>query len=124
MSVVEEDFSHLKPKQLRKAPILSFDKKEEQFGTVSDEDTKTTKFVITNKGKSDLIIHKIVTQCECIEVTADKMLVTKSESAVLTVKYSPRKYIGVDERYINIISNDPKNSNFVLTIKSYVLPAE
>ena len=124
LSVVEEDFSKLTPKQLRKAPILSFDKTEEQFGTVSDEDTKTVMFKLTNKGKSDLIIHKLVNQCECLEVVSDKMNVKKGDFATITVKYSPRKYIGVDERFINIISNDPKNSNFVLTIKSYVLPAE
>ncbi len=124
LSVVEEDFSKLTPKQLRKAPILSFDKTEEQFGTVSDEDTKTVIFKLTNKGKSDLIIHKLVNQCECIEVVSDKMNVKNGDVASITVKYSPRKYIGVDERFINIISNDPKNSNFILTIKSYVLPAE
>jgi hypothetical protein len=124
LSVVEEDFSNLTRKQLKKAPSLSFDKTEEQFGTVSDEDTKMAIFKLTNKGKSDLIIHKLVNQCECLEVESDKMNVKKGDFATITVKYSPRKYIGVDERFINIISNDPKNSNFTLTIKSYVLPAE
>lgn len=124
LSVVEEDFSKLTPKQIRRAPILSFDKTEVQFGTVSDEDTKTVSFKLTNKGKSDLIIHKIVNQCEYIEIESDKMLVRKGDFAVITVKYSPKKYIGVDERFINVITNDPKHSNFTLTIKSYVLPAE
>lgn len=124
LAVVEEDFTKLTPKQLRRAPILSFDKTEEHFGTVSDEDTKVALFKLTNKGKSDLIVHKIVNQCECIEVQSDKMSIKKGEFATLTVRYSPRKYIGVDERFVNLITNDPKNSNFTLTIKSYVLPAE
>jgi hypothetical protein len=124
LSIVEEDFSKMTTRQIKKAPILSFDKTEEQFGTVSDADTKTVMFKMTNKGKSDLKIHKIVNQCECLEVESDKMTIKKGEFATLVVKYSPRKYIGVDERFINLISNDPKNSNFTLTIKSYVLPAE
>ncbi|MCX6185932.1 MAG: DUF1573 domain-containing protein, partial [Bacteroidetes bacterium] len=79
---------------------------------------------IFNKGKSNLILHKIISQSESLEVSSDKMIVKKGDFASITVKYSPRKYIGVDERFINVISNDPKNSNFSLSIKSYVLPAE
>ena len=123
-SIVAQDFSKLTKKQLKKSPIIVLNKIEEQFGTISDEDTKTTIFKIFNKGKSNLILHKIISQSESLEVSSDKMIVKKGDFASITVKYSPRKYIGVDERFINVISNDPKNSNFSLSIKSYVLPAE
>ena len=123
-SDVDEDFSVLTKKQIKRAPILSFDKTEEQFGTIKDTDLKTTLFKLSNKGKDDLIIHKIINKSESIEVLIDKTIIKKGEIATLTINYSPKNYIGVDQRFINIISNDPKNSNAEISIKSYVLPAE
>ena len=123
-SEVVEDFSVLTKKQIKRAPILSFDKTEEQFGTIKDTDIKTTLFKLSNNGKNNLVIRKIINKSESIEVSTDKTIIKKGEVATLTIMYSPKHYIGVDQRFINIITNDPKNSSSEVSIKSYVLPAE
>ncbi len=54
------------------APIISLDKKEYDFGTVTDGDVVQTTFVITNTGKSPLIITDAKTTCGCTVPTWPK----------------------------------------------------
>ncbi|WP_347174536.1 DUF1573 domain-containing protein [Polaribacter uvawellassae] len=54
------------------APIVSLDKKEYDFGTVTDGDIIETTFVITNTGKSPLIITDAKTTCGCTVPTWPK----------------------------------------------------
>ncbi len=123
-SFVEEDFSTLNAKQTKRSPKIILDKNVVQLGTVNDNETKTVTFNITNKGKDDLILRKFIKPFNCLSIVADKMIIKKKGTATLTVTYLPKDYVGIDEQIINIISNDPINSNIEIAIKSYVVPGE
>ena len=47
------------------APIVQFDRKVHDFGTVKDGAIIETVFTLTNKGKSDLVITDAKTTCGC-----------------------------------------------------------
>lgn len=47
------------------APIIKFDKKIHDFGTVTDGAIIETSFILTNTGKTDLVITDAKTTCGC-----------------------------------------------------------
>lgn len=71
------------------APIIKFDKKEYDFGTVNDGDIIETTFTLTNSGKSPLVITDAKTTCGCTVPTWPKdKPIAPGESTEITVKFN------------------------------------
>ncbi|WKD86869.1 hypothetical protein KCTC32516_02249 [Polaribacter huanghezhanensis] len=71
------------------APVISLDKKEFDFGTVTDGDIIETTFIVTNTGKSPLIITDAKTTCGCTVPTWPKdKPIAPGESTEIAVKFN------------------------------------
>lgn len=70
------------------APIITFDKTEYDFGTVTDGDVIETVFTLTNTGKSALVITDAQTTCGCTVPTWPKgKAIEPGESTEIKVKF-------------------------------------
>lgn len=56
---IVEDFSHMTPEQLAKAPKIKFEKTSYDFGTVQEGQNVEYDYVLTNEGENDLYIRKV-----------------------------------------------------------------
>jgi len=71
------------------APVIKFDKLVYDFGTVTDGDIVETTFMLTNTGKSALIITDAKTTCGCTVPTWPKdKPVLPGESTEIKVKFN------------------------------------
>jgi len=111
-----EDFSKLTPKQLADAPKLNFNSKVFDFGTLKEGQTKTYEFVLTNKGKSDLIIRKIKSSCGCTIVKPETKVIKPGKSTKLVTTFNSAGKSGRQRKKIIITTNDPKNSSVNLNV--------
>jgi len=114
---IVEDFSMMTQKELKEAPKLSLKSAEVDLGNVPLFNTPTATFVITNKGKKDLIIRKIVRNCTCLTPEMAQTTIPKGKSAELKVQYSLVNMAGPDSKTLKMITNDPKNSEVTITVK-------
>jgi hypothetical protein len=120
-ATIEEDFSGLTPEQLANAPVVSFEESSFDFGEMKQGDKREHTFMMSNKGKSDLIIRKVRTSCGCTAVAPAKKVIVAGETAPLKVTFNSRGKHGRQSKSITVITNDPKNSTTVLRITSNVI---
>lgn len=114
---VIQDFSDLSKSERKKAPKAVFNKTEIDLGNHSLFSTPVAKFTITNKGKQDLIIHKVVRTCNCLTPSLSQMIIPKGKTATLDVTYSLANMAGPDTKTIKLITNDPNQPEVTLTVK-------
>lgn len=115
-TVHKEDFSNLTKAQLAKAPKMTFDRKFPiDFGkkTAGAKVKQTIK--ITNDGKTDLEIKKLIPSCSCITFTIEKQTLKPGESVVLTIQIDTvNQTIAKHTKYLTIYTNDPSQPEFNL----------
>tara|TARA_R110002124_G_scaffold250200_2_gene415231 strand:+ start:680 stop:1141 length:462 start_codon:yes stop_codon:yes gene_type:complete len=71
------------------APVITLDKKEYDFGTVTDGAIIETTFIVTNSGKSPLIITDAKTTCGCTVPTWPKdKPIAPGESTEIKVRFN------------------------------------
>ncbi len=70
------------------APIVSFNRVEYDFGTVKEGDIVETSFIVTNTGKSDLVITKAQSTCGCTVPVWPKGPIAPGESGEVKVKFN------------------------------------
>lgn len=110
MSVmVQEDFSHLTPGQLKNAPVIEVSETIVNFEEIDPETLSVSRSIdISNQGKDQLIIHRVYSIDKGIvpEISTNK--IKKGKTAQLTVTVHPEQLSSdvVNARVV-IISNDP-----------------
>lgn len=117
---VKEDFSKLSTTDKANAPKISFDKVEHDFGKLTMGDEVDTQFKITNNGKSKLLIRKTKASCGCTASKPQKTELEPGESTFIDVSFNSIGKKGHVVKYITVISNDPKNAEQRLKIRSQV----
>jgi hypothetical protein len=114
---IVEDFNSLSKSQLKKAPKMELNSREVDLGNVPLFNMPTAKFTIKNKGKSDLIIMRVIRSCNCLSPSFTQMVIPKGKSVDLNVIYSLANMAGPDTKTLKLITNDPNNSEITLTVK-------
>ena len=105
--------------QLAKQPKLILDKKEHNFGMISEAgDLITTEFKFTTSGKQLLKILTMDPSCGCISVKAPKKELQPGESMTVKVIFDTVTKKGYSNYSIGIICNDPTNPEFEIPIKA------
>ncbi len=105
--------------QLAKQPKLTLDKKEHNFGMISEAgDIITTEIKFTNSGKQLLKIYNMDPSCGCISVKAPKKELQPGESMIVKVIFDTVTKKGYSNYSIGIICNDPTNPEFEIPIKA------
>ena len=103
-----------------KVPKLSFDRSTHDFGPIKQGDTVSTNFVMTNSGKSDLIIYKTKASCGCTASEPEKTLLKPGEKSNLKVTFNSTGKSGQHAKSVTVYSNDPNYSEAMIVIKADV----
>ena len=119
-ATIAEDFTKLSEEQLAKAPVIDFDDKNFDFGTVAQGTKVEHDYVVKNNGTENLIIRKVKASCGCTAVTPAKTVLAKGESTTIHATFDSRGKSGRQQKTITVISNDPKQSNILLRISGTV----
>ena len=120
---IEEDFSALSQAELAKAPVLSVDDPEFKFGKITQGEKVEHTYVLTNSGKSDLLIRKVKASCGCTAVQPEKKVIGPGESVNIKTVFNSAGKLGNQNKTVTIITNDPKKSKMILWVKGEVLKA-
>ena len=113
----ERDVAYLK------LPVVSFDKASYDFGKINEGDVVETSFVITNIGKSDLIIKKASATCGCTIPDWPKEAIKPGESAPMKVKFNSRGKRNKISKTITLVTNTESGKETV-KITGFVNPKE
>ena len=119
-ATISEDFSNLTEEELAKAPVISFENKEYDFGTIKQQTKVAHNFNFTNTGKSDLIIRKVKASCGCTAVEPKDKVIPPGGSSTIKAIFNAGSRKGNQNKSITIISNDPKNYQVSLKMKGIV----
>lgn len=118
---IVEDFSGMSAEELAKAPQVSVDNPEVDFGQMKQTEKFEHNFVLTNTGESTLYIRKIKASCGCTAVQPEKQQVAPGESVKIKTIFNAAGKRGNQNKNVTIITNDPKRSSLILRIKGEVL---
>jgi|YNPMSStandDraft_1061717.scaffolds.fasta_scaffold44998_1 hypothetical protein len=123
-ATIEEDFSKLTPEQRANAPKANFNTNEFNFGTINEGEKREYDFILTNNGKSDLIIRKVKASCGCTAVTPTETVIKPGKSTNVKTIFDSTGKPGKQNRTITVITNDPENSNITLRVVGDVIKKE
>jgi hypothetical protein len=120
-ATLEDTPKKLTPEEAAKAPKLTFDKKEHDFGIINDHQEVSHLFTFTNKGKENLIIKKTKANCGCTASEPAKKVLAPGESSNIKVSFnSTGKHEGDNQQMVTIYSSDPQEPTQYITIKAKV----
>lgn len=110
------------PNQVKgKYPIITFNKKEHDFGTIKEGDKVETTFVFTNTGEADLLISDAKGSCGCTVPEYPKEPIKPGKTGKMKVSFDSNGKPGNQQKSVNITSNSMTGRD-VLTIKANVTP--
>lgn len=116
-----EDFASMSAEQIANAPIASFESTQFNFGTIKQHEKADVRFSFKNTGKSDLIIRKVRSSCGCTTVTPSNTVIKPGEKSFIDAVFDAGVRKGRQHKVINIITNDPKNSQVNLIVSGEVV---
>jgi hypothetical protein len=103
-----------------KIPSVSFDKTAHNFGNVKQFSKNNAIFNLTNVGEGTLHIRKVQTSCGCTIGTPKKIQLAPGESTEIEVIFDSGDRIGLQNKSITVICNDPKSPETILMVNSFV----
>lgn len=103
------------------AASISFDKTEYDFGTVNEGDVVETSFVVTNSGKTDLVITNAKPSCGCTVPVWPKEPIKPGASADISVKFNTAGKPNRQSKTITLTTNTATGRE-VLRLKGMVTP--
>jgi len=123
--VKQESVEKAKERDLKNEslPVAKFDKVEFDFGTIAEGDVVETSFVVTNSGKSNLVISNATASCGCTIPTWPKEPIKVGETAEIKVKFNSRGKRNKQSKAITLTTNTI-NGKEILKIKGFVTPKE
>lgn len=117
---MEDNFDHLKKREIRKGPKISFNKTLLDYGKVKSGGKYYQKITITNTGKKTLEIKDIYSSCRCEVVGTPPKTIEPGKSAVLKIAFDALWQKGRKYRNLIIYSNDPKNPKQKIVLRADV----
>lgn len=102
-------------------PRLVFDEPVIDFGRVPDHETRTARVVVRNAGGRPLTVQKVVPTCGCTTVGfKTPMTIPAGGESTITLDFDP-KGSGRQEKYVQVVSNDPGKPTSTVTIRADVI---
>lgn len=109
--------------QAKNLPVMSFENREHDFGTIQSGAAQETTFRFTNTGNAPLIITDAKSSCGCTVPEYPKNTpIAPGESGELLVKFNGSGQNQVIKT-ITVTANTEKNSE-ILRIKAFVMPKD
>ena len=100
---------------------ISFDKKVYDFGTVNEGDIVETVFVLTNTGKTDLVITNAQGSCGCTVPVWPKAPIKPGKTGDIKVKFNTSGKPNRQQKTVTLTTNT-ESGREVLTLKGSVTP--
>ena len=117
---IREDFSKLTPDQLANAPEAVFLTNTVNFDTLKNKKPVNCKFLLENRGNSNLIVRAVIPSCGCTAAKPDKLVLKPGDHAYIQAVFNPKGWDSNINKAITVITNDPKNYKQYLWIKGFV----
>ena len=103
------------------AASISFGKKEYDFGTVNEGDIVETSYLVTNSGKTDLVITNAQASCGCTVPVWPKNPIKPGATGEVKVKFNTSGKPNRQQKTITLTTNT-ESGREVLTLKGSVTP--
>lgn len=95
---------------------MRVNKESHDFGAAKPGSVLSTTFTISNTGKADLIIEKVLIGCECLSVEYPKEPIPPGGKAELKITFRTEGYTGKNVRSVTLVTNGfPPNKRLVVT---------
>jgi ribosomal protein L30E len=117
---IGEDFSKLSTAELANAPVAQFAQRSVEAGSVKVGESKAFSISVTNNGKSDLLLRKISSNCDCITLAANNAKSVKAGQTVELKATLSAKAKGKINKNISITTNAPRQANTVVRVSATV----
>jgi len=104
-------------------PVMKFDKRNFDFGTINENDVVTTVFNFKNTGKTDLIITNATASCGCTIPDWPKKPIKPGKTGVIKVKFNSRGKRNKQYKTITLNTNT-KDGKELLSIRAQVIPTK
>lgn len=104
-----------------KAPKVELDKKEHDFGSITDGDVVETEFIVKNVGETDLVIIDAKGSCGCTVPKPPKDPIKPGESAPIKVSFDSKGKVGSQEKTVTLTTNSVEGIE-TFKIKANVQP--
>lgn len=102
-----------------KAPAITFDKTEHDFGTLLQGEVVTYSFHFTNTGNAPLIISNVKTSCGCTVGDFPREPIAAGKSGAIKATYDSKGHHGFQTRTLTVFANTNPNQT-TLTLKGSV----
>ncbi|MBN1126420.1 MAG: DUF1573 domain-containing protein [Sedimentisphaerales bacterium] len=116
----KENESPNNPALTKESPKIEVENPEIDLGKIGPGTKHTVRFRFKNAGKAALVIKEIKSTCGCMVPELTKKEYQPGESGVVPVTYTSGTYPGATNKSLYVISNDPQNPSFKLTIKAVI----
>lgn len=117
-----EDFSRLSKEEMENAPIFKVESATVDIGKMDPATNRDVEFKFTNAGRRDLIIRHIRPSCGCTAVQQGNTVVKPGESSSIKATFNSGSYNGKVNKVIYVYTNDPMNSEMMLTLTAEIIP--
>lgn len=103
------------------APVITAAKLSHDFGEISEGMVVNHEFEITNTGNAELIIKKVTASCGCTAAAPGKSKLQPGEKTTINVRFDSEGRLGQQQKYVYILSNDPKTPELRLGFSTMIL---
>lgn len=103
------------------AAVLTFNKKEHDFGLINEGDVVETTFSFKNTGKSELIITNASAPCGCTVPSWPKQPIAAGETGEILVKFNSNGKPNKQSKTVTLTTNTANGKEQVV-IKAEVTP--
>lgn len=104
-----------------KAPKITSDKPDHDFGEILEGQTVAHDFEIANTGTADLKIEQVRATCGCTAVQPSKKLLKPGEKTTIKAEFDSKGRMGLQQKSIYVFTNDPQNQQFRLSFTAMVV---
>ena len=102
-------------------PVMTFDEREHDFGTISEGETVEHTFTFTNTGNAPLVVTNAKGSCGCTVPTWSKEPIAPGESGTMVVKFNSNGKPNQQIKTVNITANTEAGKELI-KIKAFVTP--
>jgi hypothetical protein len=106
------------------APRIVVEPMSFEFGAVRAGRAVQKEFLVRNHGRTDLVIHKVVSSCGCTAALTDSQTVKPGGSTPLRVTFTAPEEPGRLQKSVLLQSNDPVRPSLEVKIEATIVAAK
>lgn len=99
---------------------IRWGKRDLEFHPAPSDTQIVAEFPFTNVGKQPVKIKSVKTSCGCTTATMDKEIYAPGEKGKISAIFNIGERVGVQEKTVLVVTNDPKEPELVLSFKAII----